>query len=318
MMPMDGSTHLEAKFVGSMVGSALGDAIGEMAFRHREETSLRSAVERSEKLVYTDDTAMSIGLAESLIAVQGLDQEHLGDTFRANYRREPWRGYASGPPTVFSKVEREGISYQEAARTLYGGEGSYGNGAAMRVAPLGLFFYDAPGSCMKARASATVTHVHPVGVDGAAVQAQAVAEAVMLDPELPLSVEPFLRTLLETARTVEMEERLMRVGEVVRTECSPRAAIRRLGQGVAVHESLPFAIYAFLRNWDDFEACLFCASLHGGDRDTLGAMACAISGAFLGVDGIPEPWRRKLEDGEYIAGLARQLVAARSGREGGG
>ena len=62
---------------------------------------------------------------------------------------------------------------------------------------------------------------------------------------------------------------------------------QKLGQTVAAHESVPFAVYSFVRRPRSFEECLNCAVLNGGDRDTLGAMACAVSGAFLGVDSIP-------------------------------
>jgi len=75
-----------------------------------------------------------------------------------------------------------------------------------------------------------------------------------------------------------------------------------------VHESMPFAVYTFLRHPHSFEDCLFCAVLHGGDRDTLGAMACAISGAYLGVETIPPAWREKLENRQYIEELAVKLA----------
>jgi poly(ADP-ribose) glycohydrolase ARH3 len=75
---------------------------------------------------------------------------------------------------------------------------------------------------------------------------------------------------------------------------------------------VPFALYAFLRYPQSFEACLFCAILNGGDRDTLGAMACAVSGAYLGIEAIPPAWRARLENREHIEELALEL-AARSG-----
>ena len=59
--------ELRSKYLGSMVGSALGDAIGEMAFRCPDEADLRIWVERTGRLVYTDDTAMALGLAQSLV-----------------------------------------------------------------------------------------------------------------------------------------------------------------------------------------------------------------------------------------------------------
>ncbi|NOZ28966.1 MAG: hypothetical protein GXP39_13070 [Chloroflexi bacterium] len=296
-----------AKFVGGMVGSALGDAIGELAFRYRDGARLRAVIAQADILRYTDDTAMAIGVAESIIERGGLDEQHLGDTFRANFHREPWRGYASGPPTVFALVERYGLSYSEAARRLFGGQGSFGNGAAMRIAPVGLFFHDVPDLYEMARASAVVTHAHPVGIDGAAVLAYAIAQAVRLDPDEPFHVEPFIQSLVEFARTEEIREKMHLVAACISQEVPASEAARHLGQTVAVQESMPFAVYAFLRHPKSFEACLFCAVLHGGDRDTLGAMTCAISGAYLGADAIPADWRTKLENGRYIEELARQL-----------
>ena len=77
---MTGRIDLKSKFLGGMVGSALGDAIGELAFRWPDETDLRAEVARRDVLVYTDDTAMAIGLAESLIEVGRIEETHLGDS----------------------------------------------------------------------------------------------------------------------------------------------------------------------------------------------------------------------------------------------
>ena len=302
---------LKPKFLGAMVGTALGDAIGELAFRRPDESALRAEIAQRDVLVYTDDTAMAIGLAESITQIGDLDQEHLGDTFRANFRREPWRGYAMGPPTIFRLVEQRGVPYTEAARSLFGGQGSFGNGAAMRIAPVGLFFHAAPDLYERASLSASVTHAHPVGVDGAAVLAWAVAQAVKLHPQEPFPFERFSQGLVGFARTPEMREKMVLVRTLVAGGVPPPEAARRLGRSVAVHESLPFALYAFLRHPDSFEACLFCAILHGGDRDTLGAMACAVSGAYLGVEAIPQTWRAKIENRQHIEGLAIRLAGMR-------
>jgi poly(ADP-ribose) glycohydrolase ARH3 len=299
---------LNSKFLGGTVGSALGDAIGELAFWRSDEGRLRSKIAQSDVLVYTDDTAMAIGLAESITQVGQLNEQHLGDTFRANYKREPWRGYAMGPPRVFSLVERRGISYSEAARSLFGGQGSFGNGAAMRIAPLGLFFHDSPDLYKQAHVSASVTHAHPVGVDGAAVLAWAIAHAVKLDPQEPFPFEPFSQGLVDFSRTSEIRDKMVLVRTLLAEDVPPPDAARRLGRSVAVHQSMPFAVYAFLRHPKSFEACLFCAILNGGDRDTLGTMACAVSGAYLGIEAIPQVWREKLENREHIEELALKLL----------
>ena len=299
---------LRGKYLGGMVGSALGDAIGELAFFHPHKETLCAYLEKLETYRYTDDTAMSIGIAESIAKGGFLDEKGLGEIFRANFKREPWRGYASGPPTVFSMVEELGITHVEAAQRLFGGSGSFGNGSAMRVVPVGLVFHDSPDLYEMARVSAVVTHAHPLGIDGAAVQSKAVALAVQHDPEDTFPSDAFVQDLLGFARTPQMRDKIREVGDLISSRADPSVAAQRLGRTVAVHKSQPFALYSFLRHLKSFEDCLFCAILNGGDRDTLGAMACAISGAYLGVKAIPNSWIEKLENRSYIEQSALQLA----------
>ena len=299
-----------------MVGGALGDAIGELAFATPDRAALESRVQESLILRYTDDTAMSVGLAESLAHNGGLDSRHLGDTFRRNYNREPWRGYASGPPAVFALVASGDWTYEQAAASLFGGSGSYGNGAAMRNAPVGLYYRDSPELYERCRQASAVTHTHPVGIDGAAVLARAVGLALESDPRKELRPEEVARVLLGFARTEEMGRRLEALVRVLGSRAGAVEAADALGRGIAVQDSLPFALYAFLRHPDSFEECLFCAILNGGDRDTLGAMACAVSGARVGLKGIPDRWRLKLENHQRIEGLAAALWSAAHGSSG--
>ncbi len=290
-----------------MVGSAIGDAIGEMAFSYPEKDELLKAISQVKELIYTDDTAMAIGLAESLIERKGIDPQHLGDTFYKHFVREPWRGYASGPPSIFSLVRRTGISYVHAAKTLFGGEGSLGNGAAMRITPVGLFFSHSDLLYEQACASAEVTHSHPVGKDGAAVQAYGIAQALWLDPNEEFPRERFIQNLISFAKTSQIREKMEDVQNLLNEECSERMASKRLGRSVAVHESMPFSIYSFLRYPKSFVSCLFCSILNGGDRDTLGAMAGALSGAYLGIEAIPRAWIEKLENLDTIERLASSI-----------
>jgi poly(ADP-ribose) glycohydrolase ARH3 len=302
---------IKAKCLGAMVGSALGDAIGELAFHYTNREDLCIQLDRLREFRYTDDTAMSMGLAESILKKGDLNEQDLGETFKHNYQKEPWRGYGSGPPTVFSMVQRLGITYAEAARSLFGGAGSFGNGAAMRIVPVGLFFHDSPDLYVKACTSASVTHAHPLGMDGAAIQARAVSLAVRLDPEESFPLSEFVDALIDLARTREMEEKIRLVKTSMIANTPPSLAAEQLGRTVAVHESLPFAFYSFLRHPKLFEDCLFCATLNGGDRDTLGAMACGISGAYLGIEAINQSWRHKLENRSYIEDLALRLSELR-------
>lgn len=296
-----------SKFLGGMLGSALGDAIGELAFSYPSKMALRAIIEKTNLLQYTDDTAMALGIAESLGERGILDPHHLGETFRKNFEREPWRGYGPGPPTVFTLV-RQGYSYQEAAQRLFGGEGSFGNGSAMRITPVGLFFYNSKDLYERAAQSAEVTHTHPLAMDGAAILAHAVAMAVSLNPEKEFPIDHYLSELEKVPRTLKFKKGLLLVEQLTHEKSDQRYAARELGTNVTVHGSVPFAIYSFLKNPHSFVECLFHAIMVRGDRDTIGAMACGISGTFLGVENIPSEWLLKLENRCYIEKLALRLV----------
>jgi poly(ADP-ribose) glycohydrolase ARH3 len=303
------AASMTEKILGAMVGCGLGDAIGEMAFGGYDEAGLRAAGAAGDRLIYTDDTAMMLALADSLVTLGRLDPQHLGETFRAHFRREPWRGYGPGPPRLFAMVAAERLPYGAAARRLYGGQGSFGNGAAMRTAPIGCVYRDAAVVYERASLAASVTHAHRIGRDGAAVQAIAVSQAARLDPRGDFSAQAFCRGLVDAARTDEIRQKLTLMARLVADGAPPGAAGDRIGRSIAVHESMPFALYAFLSHPKSFEDCLFCAILDGGDRDTLGAMAGALSGAYLGVAALPAGWRGKLENRAQIEELACSLAA---------
>lgn len=299
-----------ARFCGTLIGAAVGDAVGELAFRCPERERLHAEIERSGGLRYTDDTAMAQALAESLAAVGDLDPQHLGEGLQRRYEREPWRGYGAGPPQIFLRVAATGESYETAARRLFGGAGSLGNGAAMRVAPLALFFHDSPELDAKARLSALVTHAHPVGVDAAAIQALAVAGALHLETGAAFDGAHFAESLAQHARTQELFRKLTALAGLLRSGAAPEAAAAALGTGVRGDESVPFALYCFLRHAHDYRAAVECAALQGGDRDTLGTLAGAVSGAFLGLEAIPARWRARLEEAGRIESLARAMLRA--------
>ena len=122
---------LADRWRGSLLGTGLGDAVG-APFEGAaavDEAEVRRWMSSSRPLRWTDDTAMTLGLARALSEADGeVDTQHLGGTFAAEHRREPRRGYGAGPPQVFIRAAR-GTPYLEAAAALYDG-GSYGDGAS--------------------------------------------------------------------------------------------------------------------------------------------------------------------------------------------
>jgi poly(ADP-ribose) glycohydrolase ARH3 len=302
------SDLLQSKYLGAMIGAAIGDAVGDLACRNPGREAVLAQVELAEQLRYTDDTVMSIAVAETLIEFGDVEPQILGNLFQERYHREPWRGYSESIQNIYALVKNEGIGYIDAASRLYGGDGSFGNGAAMRVAPVAMYFRNSDRLDDRIAAASSITHAHPVAIDGARVQAAAVLAAVAINPQRPFSPHAFLDTLGPVAHSEEFRARLALFRPLLDRGARPAEAADTLGHSTAVHESVPFALYSFLVHPHEFIECLLCAVLHGGDRRTLGTMAGAISGAFLGVDALPAHWRRKLENEQHIETLAREIA----------
>ncbi|MDI6806539.1 MAG: ADP-ribosylglycohydrolase family protein [Candidatus Aenigmarchaeota archaeon] len=281
---------LKSKFIGSLVGLALGDFLGAGGRR------------------YTDDTAMMIGVAESLIESKGFNGENMAHIFVKNYENEPFRGYGPGPPRIFRMI-KFGRKWNESLdKEFYPPDGSFGNGAAMRIAPVGLLYYDDLVKLREvAHRSSRITHSHPLGIEGAALEAYAVALAVKNEPK-ELDRYEFLKKLGDFVEVDLYREKLEVMKKLLKEGAGKAKVVRELGNGVEAFNSVPIAIYSFLAN-SSFETTLDYALnvSYGGDRDTISAMTSAIAGACYGIEDIPREWSDKLENKDYIVVLAEKL-----------
>jgi poly(ADP-ribose) glycohydrolase ARH3 len=207
-----------------------------------------------------------------------------------------------------------GLDFRQAAERIYRG-GSYGNGSAMRVAPVGLFCYhDLAKLKETAHQSSRITHTHALGMEGAALQAWAVALAVKTEPaRLDRSV--FLNNLHDVIDSDVFRGRLVTMGVLLAEDAPRPKVIAALGNTVEAFNSVPISIYSFLAN-AGFAACLDYALSLGGDRDTIAAMTGAIAGACYGPAGIPNEWLNGLENRDYIEDLANRLWRLKTDRTG--
>ena len=298
---------LQSKFYGSMIGTAVGDAVGAgfEGLQGFTEEQVHSVAERRKVLRYTDDTHMMIGVAESLIATNGFDGEHMAKRFVKNYNWEPFRGYGPGPPRIFAAIQA-GETWDKASENLYPG-GSYGNGAAMRIAPIGLFYYDDPPKLREvAYRSAHITHAHVLGKEGAALLAYAIALATTMNPAITFERGEFLNRLNNFVEQDIYTEKLHEMDSLW-DELDRIKVASNLGNGIEAFNSVPAAIFSFLSQPASFENAVVYAISLGGDTDTIGAMTGAISGAYLGLNAIPQKWSVKLENRLYIEPLAKEL-----------
>jgi len=305
---------------GALLGLAVGDALGGM-FEAQSASAIRTRFPAADRLIaypqeeiwYTDDTQMTIALAEALYANGEIVEADLCRAFAGNY--VPARGYGFGARRVLEAME-EGRDDEVGGR-LFGGQGSFGNGAAMRVAPVGALYHETDRAARLRRvadAQAAITHTHVLGRQGATLQAAAVAAAFRRDPaDGELDREAFLEEVIDAVGPLEewYREGLNDVRTLIR-DWQPRwEAAEVLQCGIEAHLSVPAALYAFLARPDRFEAAVSYAVRLGNDTDTVGAMCGAIAGAYHGASAIPSYWTAAMENGEtgrdYITALANRL-----------
>ena len=229
-----------------MLGAIVGDVIGSVYERRpvkRMDFPLFGPDSR-----FTDDTVLTVATMEALL--EGGDYE---SAYRGWARRYPRAGYGG---TFRRWIWDSGM----------GPYGSFGNGSAMRVSPVGWACSDVAGVLAEAERSAAVTHNHPKGIRGA----QAVALAVFL------------------ARTGVGRENI-RAEIAGRFGYDLRRTVEQIRPAyhfdVTCQGSVPEAIVAFLDSQDTEHAIRLAVSL-GGDADTQAAIAGAVAEAFY--RGVPE------------------------------
>ncbi len=330
--------RMRDKFRGALLGTFVGDAVGVPVegFTHEQLSEVLDAVSRlpegsesraeTERILglisnpahfaddsapYSDDTQMMHGVAESLTVQGRFDGEDMASRFIDNF--EIWRGYGAGAFAVLSAI-RDGTPWDEAGAMLFHGQGSFGNGGAMRVAPAGLWAHRDPFILRHlAENQARITHTHPLGVGGAALQAAAVAVACRTEPGRKFDPFAFLDEVERFAPGLPdaYGYALRDIREFLTDIPATWEAQERLGSSIEAHESVPAALYAFLRLPHSFESAVTWAVRLGDDTDTVGAMTGAIAGAFHGYSAIPPKWLRALENKgkgrDYTLALADRL-----------
>jgi len=301
--------RLRDKFRGALLGVAVGDALGAPfeGMGMVRPADLKRLEKEPGSLRYTDDTHMTLGMAESLLERRGFDGEHMAMTFARNYQQEPWRGYGAGPPQIF-RLLAQGVPWDKVGGMLFDGTGSFGNGAAMRVTPVALVYHRDIGSVISVAAqSALITHAHEFGIEGAVMQASTIAYLIGWDAGEPLMASLLLGLLDGFAQSPVYRHKLKQINTLL-----PRAplgeVIKELGNGIAAHEAVPAALYSFLRNHGSFSKAVLYAISLGGDTDTIASMVGALSGAYLGESAIPLLWREEVEGAHRLLELADALM----------
>ncbi len=270
----------------SLDGLSLGDAFGQCFFQF-ENLSAEQPSQRPLPPVpwyFTDDTEMSLSIVAILAKCGAIDQMQLAHSFAEHYSYD--RAYGPSMHRVLARI-REGEPWQKVAATTFEGQGSFGNGAAMRAAPLGAFFaYDPSLAMEQATLSAAITHSHPEGIAGAVAVALASAEACRChEAEVRPTHGEFIGKIVEQLPQSEVRSRLARAQSMssVSSLDFPVSVLGN-GTGLSAQDTVPYALWCCGQALEDYQKALWLAADAGGDSDTLWARY-KITASFSGLCG---------------------------------
>jgi ADP-ribosylglycohydrolase len=281
----------------SLDGLSVGDAFGERFFGPSGEVLRR--ISRRElpeaPWTYTDDTEMALSIVEMLKERYGVDQDDLAKRFAS--RMQSFRNYGQGAYTILCGVNA-GQDWRLLAQIGFRGMGSFGNGAAMRVAPLGAFFADQPREvvCNQARLSAEITHAHAEGIAGAIAVAVAAALAWQRRGEKGTLGRAWIAAVRDAVPRGYTRDAVAEALHVPADATIVEAAqVLGNGSGVTAPDTVPLCLWVVAHASRGFEQALWHTVSALGDRDT----TCAIVGGVLalatGPDGIPQRWLQSRE-----------------------
>jgi ADP-ribosylglycohydrolase len=285
----------------SLAGLSTADAFGDQFFILANRLVSAETGVPPAPWGWSDDTEMACSVVDVLNRFGQINQDALARSFADRF--DVHRRYGAGALELLERI-RAGDHWHRASRELFDGKGSFGNGAAMRVAPLGAFFAgDLDRAAAQAALSAEITHSHVEGIAGAVAVAVA---AAYVASQKGAGVAP--KTVIEAA----LEHTVM--GEYVRRGLkralkllskSPQEAARELGNGnrISAQDTVPYALWAAATRLTDFEAAVRACVMVGGDMDTTSAIVGGIVTAHLGAGAVPASW---LEAREPLPGWLAQ------------
>ncbi|MEV3946535.1 ADP-ribosylglycohydrolase family protein [Streptomyces halstedii] len=274
-MTADSATdrHFE-RALASLRGLSVGDALGSQFFVPANYPLLKERALPPGPWQWTDDTEMACSVLAVLAAHRRVDQDALADSFARHHDFD--RGYGPAVNRLLRLV-REGGDWRQLASALFQGQGSWGNGSAMRIAPLGAWYADDPEQAThQAEISSYTTHQHREAVVGA--MAVAAAAALVAAPGGPPTPEALLDGVVALVPRSAVGAGLRRARDMLDyRDAGTVAAVLGNGRRTSAHDTVPFALWSAARSLGDFGEAFWVTAQAGGDVDT----TCAIVGGVV-------------------------------------
>jgi ADP-ribosylglycohydrolase len=287
---------MRAAAMDSLRGLALGDGFGHRWFHRGNNEAIGMIKDRripaDAPWHWTDDTAMALTIVRMLHDDGEISADGLAAMFGATYLADPYRGYGYGMTVLLPKLADEPHRWPDLARDLFDGQGSLGNGAAMRAAPLGAWFARDLGLAREqARRAAAITHAHPEGIAGAVAVAVAAGLAASTRGQDPLAPAAFLEQVAEATPEGPVRDGLAAAAALKPSTPAWKAA-DRLGNGqrIRASDTVPFALWSAAYHLEDLPGALWTTAEGLGDVDTTCAITGGVVAARTGLADIPQAW----------------------------
>lgn len=244
---------------------------------------------------YTDDTQMALSIYANLRDNGEINRDELAMSFAKHYN--PERKYGASMRGLFNQF-KAGVPWKDAAGSLFSGAGSYGNGASMRVAPVGAYFADDMEAVVEhARRASEITHAHPEGIAGGITVAVAAAVAWQRRENPPSPADFITAVLPHIPSGTEVASRARRARDLCGKTRSVRELITQLGNGgkISAQDTVGYCLWMAANFLDNYEEAMWATIRGGGDIDTNCAIVGGIVSTAVGMEGIPTEWRNYRE-----------------------
>ncbi|MFJ8882060.1 ADP-ribosylglycohydrolase family protein [Streptomyces sp. NPDC102402] len=290
-MTADSASDRFQRALASLRGLSVGDALGSQFFVPANYPLLKTRDLPPDDWQWTDDTEMACSVLAVLATHERIDQDALAHSFARHHDFD--RGYGPAVNRLLRLV-REGGDWRELASALFQGQGSWGNGSAMRIAPLGAWYaHDPEQATHQAEISSYTTHQHREAVVGA--MAVAAAAALVAAPGGPPAPEDLLDGVVALIPRSAVGAGLRRARDMLDyRDAGTVAAVLGNGRRTSAHDTVPFALWSAARSLGDFEKAFWVTAQAGGDVDT----TCAIVGGIVAAEPVgapPSDWLARTE-----------------------
>ncbi len=326
----------EQQFIGCLLGCAIGDALGapienwsrekilelNNLTSHFRECHHKKTRDKPFPLGQcTDDTQLTVAVVKGILSSGDVDGGAIASEFVKLWQSGEIVGQGKVADNAVKRLI-QGVPWDEAALV----DDKPWNGAAMRIAPVGLWNHKRAEKLEDDVYKASViTHRHPRAISGALAIAAAVAFVVS---QTEFSVDEFVESVANTV--INQDQNLAKnillikkwvplsYAEVLAAMDSIMTDDSRLrrkehswfGIPVSTEPTVLIALYAFIKSPNNYLETIECALRAGGDVDTTAAIAGSISGAFNGVSALPVGLAERVMYSSEIHSLGKRLYHA--------